>query len=410
MMKEYLDKRDTEYMRNNMVFNYCLGNEERNVIESYIHNNDIHIAFNPEHFYFLMTGVNHRFVRSFNAERFHKGILMTLNTFDAMIESLKESGYIGQAFHIKTDNSKQIAVLFSPTKNTVDSIDKVIQKMMVCLNDGYTPMFLPEIEYISFISTSFVGPYSGYEQIHQAFLDARELNDLLFFGIHNTIITKEYREKNARPCDVTAILGNVRRLITTICTGTQAQALKQADYIIREMIAPSYAMDNFTVLFTSFDDLLGMMEIVYPEHIRIARRAQKSFFTLEDYHAWLRGSIAAIFAQLKDIPRYSPTILMALSYINRNYMRDLSLTQLSEYVYANASVLSSQFNDEVGMSLSEYVTGLRIKKAQELLRDTDMTVPAIAEQVGFTGAKYFREIFKKTTGLSPQGYRDWRSE
>ena len=101
---------------------------------------------------------------------------------------------------------------------------------------------------------------------------------------------------------------------------------------------------------------------------------------------------------------------MALSYINRNYMRDLSLTQLSEYVYANASVLSSQFNDEVGMSLSEYVTGLRIKKAQELLRDTDMTVPAIAEQVGFTGAKYFREIFKKTTGLSPQGYRDWRSE
>ena len=58
------------------------------------------------------------------------------------------------------------------------------------------------------------------------------------------------------------------------------------------------------------------------------------------------------------------------------------------------------------MSLSEYVTGLRIKKAQELLRTSDMTVAEIAGAAGFSGAKYFREIFKKQTGLSPRQYRE----
>ena len=136
------------------------------------------------------------------------------------------------------------------------------------------------------------------------------------------------------------------------------------------------------------------------------RRARNSFFTLSDYHAYLRETITAIFDQLKGIPRYSPTILMALSCINRNYARELSLTQLSEYVYVNASVLSSEFNTEVGMSLSEYVTGLRIRKAQELLRTTQQTIPEIAEATGFTSDQYFRRIFKKHTGVSPQGYRE----
>lgn len=407
MTKQYLDKRDTDYVRDNLIFNYCLGNEQELLIESFVHNNGIDLGFAPQHFYFFMTGVHKKYTVPFTPDTFTSGLSRVYAVYDVLLSELRAHGYMGHAFQIKEDNSKQFGLLFSPGESVLFSPEDMAQ----CLYIEYEE-YIKEISIgkSSYISTSFVGPYSGYEQIHQAFLDARELNDLIFFGVRDVVITKEYREKTARPCDVTAILGNVRRLITTICTGTQAQALKQADYIIREMIAPSYAMDNFTALFTSFDDLLGMMEIVYPEYIRIARRAQESFFTLDDYHAWLRETIAAIFTQLKDIPHFSPTILMALSYINKNYMRDLSLTQLSEYVYANASVLSSQFNDEVGMSLSEYVTGLRIKKAQELLRDTDMTVPAIAEQVGFTGAKYFREIFKKTTGLSPQGYREWRSE
>ncbi|MBR2942042.1 MAG: helix-turn-helix domain-containing protein [Clostridia bacterium] len=402
MTKQYLDKRDTDYVRDNLIFNYILGSEQELLTESFVHNNGIDLRFDPKRFYFFITGSHKKFTPPFTPDSFTTGVANVYTIFDLFSSVLSNCGYTGRTFQIKEDNSKQFGVLFSPCSDNALSPGDTADR----LHEAY--MNYSSLEHFS--STSFVGPYSGYEQIHQAFLDARELNDLLFFGIHNVVITRAYRDKTARPCDVTAILGNVRRLITTICTGTLAQALKQADYILREMIAPSYSMDNFTAMYTAVDDLLGMLCTVYPEQVRIERRAQASFFTLEDYRLWLRDIITAIFAQLRDIPRYSPTILMALSCINRNYARELSLTQLSEYVYANASVLSSQFNDEVGMSLSEYVTGLRIKKAQELLRNTDLTVPDIAGQTGFTSAKYFREIFKKQTGLSPQGYREKRME
>lgn len=407
MTEQLLDRRDTDYVRDNLIFNYCLGNEQELLIESYVHNNGIRLGFNPQRFYFLMTGVHKKFTAPFTPATFYNGVSDIYASYEAIGNVLQENGYTGRAFQIKQDNSKQVGVLFSPCEDEKIPPDQMAQKIF----DAYCQLWRSSNHFsLDYISTSFVGPYSGYEQIHQAFLDARELNDLIFFGVRDIVITKEYRAKTARPCDIPAIHANVRRLITTICTGTCAQALRQADSIIHRMIAPSYAMDNFTAMFIACDDLLGMLETVYPNHIRITRRAYETFFTLEDYRAWLREIIRSIFEQLNGVSRYSPTILMALSYINRNYARDLSLTQLSEYVYANASTLSSEFNTAVGMSLSEYITGLRVGKARELLRETDLTVPEIAEQTGFSSAKYFREIFKRQTGLSPQACRNGRND
>ena len=58
------------------------------------------------------------------------------------------------------------------------------------------------------------------------------------------------------------------------------------------------------------------------------------------------------------------------------------------------------------MSLSEYVTGLRVRYAGELLAGTSMSVSDIARQAGFASEKYFRELFKRQTGLSPRAYRE----
>ena len=58
---------------------------------------------------------------------------------------------------------------------------------------------------------------------------------------------------------------------------------------------------------------------------------------------------------------------------------------------------------------SDYVyIALRVRHAQKLLDTTDFSVPEIAQQAGFGSAKYFREQFRRQTGLSPQGYRDQR--
>lgn len=405
MEKRLIDKRDTDYVRDNLIFNYILGNEQELLIESYVENNGLELRFDPSHFYFFMTGTHKKFTKNFTPDSFNDGVASVLHIYRVIDGLLRENGYDGNTFQVKEDNSKQVGVLFSPGASPALSLEAMVQR----LYEGYMAHTrVNRHDVLPYISTSFVGPYSGYEQLHQAFLDARELNDLIFFGVRDCVITRALRERTARPCDVTAIQGNVRRLFHLVCEGTCAQALRQADYIIDGLIAPSYSMTNFSALYTSFEDLLLMLETVYPDIVHVQHRLRSGFYTLSDYSGYVHAALRTVFDQLAGVPRYSPTLLMALSYINRNFTRELSLTQLSEYVYANPSTLSSEFNAGVGMSLSEYVTGLRVRHAQKLLDTTDFSVPEIAEKAGFASAKYFREQFKRQTGLSPQGYREKR--
>lgn len=44
-------------------------------------------------------------------------------------------------------------------------------------------------------------------------MQARALNDLIFFGVRGRVITEDFRRETARPCDSTAIVGNVRKLM-----------------------------------------------------------------------------------------------------------------------------------------------------------------------------------------------------
>jgi transcriptional regulator GlxA family with amidase domain len=54
----------------------------------------------------------------------------------------------------------------------------------------------------------------------------------------------------------------------------------------------------------------------------------------------------------------------------------------------------------------QWVTGVRIRHAQELLERTPDSVEQIARRVGFASASSFREQFKRIAGVSPQGYRN----
>jgi len=399
MAQELLDKRDTDFVRDNMLINYCLGDNDELLIDSFFQNNQVDIRFNPKHYYFLITGIHNKYVSKYTKETFSSGVSSVLNTYTETQSLLARHGYNGNAFLIKEDNSKQFGLLFSPENNS-DCTPLHIAEELNALYHLKNPL---KSEYIS---TSLVGPYCGYEQAHSAFIKARELNDLLFFGLKKRVITETFCRETAKPCDITAILSNVRALNYTLCCGTLKKALEQFNYLTDNLVAPSYSMINFHALCVAVDDLFGMLEIVYPDQIRIRRIASTEFFSLEEYRQYGETMLRLIYSQLQGVRRYSPTILLALSYINRCYTQQLSLSQLSEYVYTNPSSLSSEFSCEVGVTLSEYLCALRIAHAKRLLKSTELPIPDIAQQSGFTNAKYFRELFKKQTGISPQQYRE----
>ncbi|WP_148295075.1 helix-turn-helix domain-containing protein [Gracilibacillus boraciitolerans] len=98
----------------------------------------------------------------------------------------------------------------------------------------------------------------------------------------------------------------------------------------------------------------------------------------------------------------SSKIERALSYIQHNLHRVISLQEVAEHVQWNQNYFSEMFKKEIGMTYVEYVKQQRIKRAQELLRNSsDMRISDVARQVGYEDVKYFSQIFKAATGLTP---------
>ncbi|MFC4599951.1 response regulator [Cohnella hongkongensis] len=96
------------------------------------------------------------------------------------------------------------------------------------------------------------------------------------------------------------------------------------------------------------------------------------------------------------------------SYIEAHYQEELSLQKLAQRFYVNASYCSYIFKEKTGMNISEFVLAKRIAKAKELLERTDYPLDRIARLVGYSNDKYFIRIFKKTTGVTPQAFRQSR--
>ena len=68
---------------------------------------------------------------------------------------------------------------------------------------------------------------------------------------------------------------------------------------------------------------------------------------------------------------------------------------VSEHISKTPNYFSTLFKKEIGMSFSEYVNILRIKKAKELMDNSDMLLNEIAEYVGYSNYIYFTQVFKK---------------
>ncbi|MCR5107780.1 MAG: response regulator [Lachnospiraceae bacterium] len=94
-----------------------------------------------------------------------------------------------------------------------------------------------------------------------------------------------------------------------------------------------------------------------------------------------------------------------IEYIEKNYNKDVGLTELSELVGMNPAYLSALFKETLGRTYIKYLTGIRMEKACELLAEGNK-VSAVASMVGINDVHYFSEIFKKYNGKTPREYRD----
>ncbi|MGU3472597.1 response regulator [Paenibacillus sp. D51F] len=97
---------------------------------------------------------------------------------------------------------------------------------------------------------------------------------------------------------------------------------------------------------------------------------------------------------------------LAKAIIEERLLMPLSLREVAEEADVSPNYLSSVFKKDTGVSFVEYVTDRKISKAKEWLDNPNQPVSEIAERLGYFDKKYFREMFKRKTGMTPSEYRD----
>lgn len=93
-----------------------------------------------------------------------------------------------------------------------------------------------------------------------------------------------------------------------------------------------------------------------------------------------------------------------LRYIDIHYNEDLSMEKMSDEINISSSYIYKIMKDSLNKSFIEYLTEKRLEKACELL-EHKMKVQDVAESVGYSSAKYFIKVFKKSKGYTPNRYR-----
>lgn len=84
---------------------------------------------------------------------------------------------------------------------------------------------------------------------------------------------------------------------------------------------------------------------------------------------------------------------------------DLSVERITHEFGISKSKLYQVCSTYLGCGIGEYIHGLRIEHAKQLLEDTDIAVTQVSDACGFSDYNYFCRIFKKDTGISAKKYR-----
>ena len=143
-----------------------------------------------------------------------------------------------------------------------------------------------------------------------------------------------------------------------------------------------------------------LFQVIHANH----RRKSIHYRTLEDN---LLKTLLLFMEQNIESPSGSgvPALDRSKSYIDEHYAEHFTIEELASIACVTPSYLSRLFNKHLGSSPMRYRNAVRIDKAKHLLLVKSASVEEIADVLGFEDSKYFSQLFKSQTSLTPSEFR-----
>lgn len=151
---------------------------------------------------------------------------------------------------------------------------------------------------------------------------------------------------------------------------------------------------------STIDDMFDGIEREYERADAISR------ISLRDYAEALL--ILMIRNQPKKVVQENNTIVQeAIKYIQENYASTIRLAEVAKMLSVSEEHLSRTFKKEITFGFSEYVTLIRLQKAEHMLKnEPSRAITEVAYTCGFNDSNYFSYKFKKAYGITPSEVRD----
>ena len=127
----------------------------------------------------------------------------------------------------------------------------------------------------------------------------------------------------------------------------------------------------------------------------------------EDLCAWISAALNEFLELVysSQDARKITQVTPAINYIDANYDKPITLAEIARASHLSASRLAHIFKEQMGITLIDYLTSVRIEQAKELLLATDQSCTEICFQVGYNNQSYFTRTFKSVVGMTPRRFR-----
>ena len=197
---------------------------------------------------------------------------------------------------------------------------------------------------------------------------------------------------------------------------TSSDGNADADQLVQKLML-DYGVNEFTSLDMAKCykyEVLGMLNRVsLREKCRLENWDYKlkqliNRDTLEHFNCHLKDILIQLYDKKQEQVEGADICAKAMEYIEAHYMNEqLSRTLLGEQLGISYPYLSKLFKEKYRVTITDYITQVRMRHVKEELKNTDHSIQKIAENNGFSNSQTFIRIFKKLEGITPGMYREY---
>lgn len=177
---------------------------------------------------------------------------------------------------------------------------------------------------------------------------------------------------------------------------------KAAQYIAQAHLSaenPVFTYIEEEVLARCMKDMIECTALPQNRQLRVLTKLYEFICLLIENNTLTMEDVQPITPSAEDY------VLEAITYIENNFFRNITINDIATYVNLNRSYLYKLFKAYSGISPQEFLINYRMERACELLTSTQLTITQVAASVGYTDSLLFSGRFKKYKEMPPSEYR-----